>query len=80
MVDLGGIRGFVHLQPVAGAAEGRLVAGARYVAVGLLGGEDSGRGRVGAAVAFRAVFDAEPGVLRAVGCAEGGRHRGAVGG
>jgi len=79
VVDLGGIRGFVHLQPVAGAAEGRLVAGARHVAVGLLGGEDGGRGRVGAAIAFRAVFDAEPGVLRTVGCAEGGRHRGAVG-
>ena len=79
MADHGGIRGSVHLQPVAGAAEGRLVAGAPHVAVGLLGGEDGGRGRVGAAVAFRAVFDAEPGVLCAVGRAEGGRHRGAAG-
>ena len=80
VAGLGGIRGFVHLQPVAGAAEGRLVAGACHVAVGSLGGEDGGWGRVGAAVAFRAVFDAELGVLCAVGYAEGGCYRGAVGG
>lgn len=79
VVQLGRVGRLVHGEPVAGAAEGRLVAGAHHVAVGLLGGEGRGGGRVRAAVALGAVLDAEPGVLRAEGGADGGGHRGAVG-
>lgn len=67
----------VQVQAVCGAAGETWVAGAGFVAFGLLGG-GRGRARVRAAVAFGAVFEAEEGVGVAEGAAEVGVHGGAV--